>query len=323
MKGDELKAERSGLRLAFHLSPVLSSYFELNTIEEECSPDKVESKYGSMIRSSQAVVLLLGQTLRPAVVDEWHIARSANIPVFAFIKDRVSKSTEMTQFITNELYPAVTPGRFHELDDLFSKVSNELRRALVSPLLTKEAARQNSEMQSVMKGVPENDERVLRLLSGITFSDRSEVTRHDALRSIVQGLMLSRESGLSKHDITETVLRFLPGGADRLREPTNVVIDKMFLDGDLVAVGGDAAKLRLSRGLAESLGQRVSKQVAPQESALADFHRSIKWNEQPPPPYADFRDTLKRVVIEVIRLDAFGLARHILNQRPRGCPDSS
>ena len=321
MHKDELKVERDGLDVAFDKVERLADYFHLDRMENECSPDRVDATYGRLIRKSSAIILILGRTLRPAVVKEYHIARSANVDVLAYIKKSVTQNPDTARFIKDELHNHVTTRDYYELKDLEEKVEENIHDLLVRPHLEKVAKRGHSEMRKALKGIPERNEVVLRLLANVMFGDDSEVVKKRALRCIVTGLLLKEQRGLDKGQLVQAARSFLPAITKPLEASIGSVIEEMCIDAKLVYVPGASQRLQLSPDRLSRLKTHLDKESGDEKAGLRDFYASVEL-EQKGVDYAAFCKAVENLILEITRRDAFVLAGLLFKSRAIVDPDT-
>jgi hypothetical protein len=175
---DELTPEREGLGLAFSKLP-LSASFSLWRIEEEgANPVNIDEYYLNNVAHSQAVILILGRTIRDAVIKEYEKALEQKISVFAYIKKSVPQDKKLQDFINTRVFTNVTVSPYFVLKDLVEKVENDLFRWLIEPRLLQQEKSESPARQKILATEISRDEKTLRLLSSIVFGQDAEAKRN-------------------------------------------------------------------------------------------------------------------------------------------------
>lgn len=126
---DEFQNERIELKKLF-LTDKLHFLYDLWLIENQASPFGAKEQYSYHVEDSDFLILLLGKHYREPVVEEFKIAISNNIPVFAFIRQETDTEPEMDTFIKQVRGSGKWSCDFNGAPDLCDKVVESLKQYL-------------------------------------------------------------------------------------------------------------------------------------------------------------------------------------------------
>lgn len=195
---DEFATEREALPTLFEKEP-LKSTCELWRIEDLASPNPIDRHFAENVRTSDILLLLLGNTYRKPVNDEFDEAVRHKKNIYAFIRGTTARSREMKEFIDKVRNVATTTN--------YDKYS-ELARKIEDSFLASFTARAKSPSSHVSSAVIDSftvseRERTLRILVGILESDSSTVSkaRSHVIDGFVAEALLTASSPLTAREI--------------------------------------------------------------------------------------------------------------------------
>lgn len=99
--------------------------YDFKAIEATASPSDVESRYTDMVLQSDIVIVILADTLRVAVQQEFQIATKANKRIFVFIHSQIT-DPKLKEFIKTEIGLGITRCTFNNLSELIDKIEESL-----------------------------------------------------------------------------------------------------------------------------------------------------------------------------------------------------
>ena len=126
----ELEVERTAIRTLFQENSFINDFYTLFAIENHSSPHTIRKAYTEEVLNSTVVIIIFGDELREAVVDEYKTARSSKKRVFIYIKNSENRSNELSEFIVSEAYK-YNPGAFHDAVDLCERIKRDLKADLI------------------------------------------------------------------------------------------------------------------------------------------------------------------------------------------------
>ena len=204
---EEFSVEREGLPILFTKEP-LSSIFILWEIEDHASPERVSDFFSSHVKDSDLLILLLGQTIRPAVRQEYAQALKSKIPVWAFVRSQAAPDDEMKSFV-NVLHADVTTAKYAGLKDLCKKIEDSLLQYYYrNPSHRSFRGDRIADpfQQTTSKA---DEERAIRLLVGILDTKSAENTKDTFLSGLVLQALSHYDKPLTKENIIEKLSSLL------------------------------------------------------------------------------------------------------------------
>lgn len=127
---DELATERAVLRERFSSSAFLSSWFELYLFEDHAGPMPARAAYVQEVEHSPIVIVLLAETLRPGVVEEFDAATRGSA-IFCYLRSGAKGEKDLDRFIKDRVQPPVQYSTFTSPSDLASRVEKDIIRWVV------------------------------------------------------------------------------------------------------------------------------------------------------------------------------------------------
>lgn len=234
---DEFKVEREVLRVLFDKEP-LQSTFLLWKIEDQASPLPIQKQYPSHVMDSDVVTLLLGKTLRPAVVKEFETASLKGIPVFAFIRKPSERDSSMEEFIRNRIQNAVTTSEYSEMRELCEKVENSLQEYYFRNRY--HHSDDGSKAVSIVhQTIISNEEKALRLLVGVITGDSAALSREKIIEALILEGLLKSASPLNRSDISSFIMASVRSGESSLIADINASITALLGNDALRPVAGE------------------------------------------------------------------------------------
>ena len=113
MNTDEHLLYRAALKCFFDRIPIYSCFI----IEQGASPDDIEDRYLKQLKKSDVVILILDSEIREGVKKEFDTAIRNKKRIFGYIKN-CTHTTELNNFIENELKKNATTMNFNKINDL-------------------------------------------------------------------------------------------------------------------------------------------------------------------------------------------------------------
>jgi tetratricopeptide (TPR) repeat protein len=157
----ELKEERTAIKVLFNANEKLTSFFELYAIDDHASPNSIQKAYTNEIQGSKILICVLGETLRGAVVDEFITAQTKDLNIFCYIKDGVSRSLELNEFIDKHAHQ-VHCGHFYDTPNLVNKILSDLWEDIFNTYIRSMKSDEKFIQQNILTGTsssPNNEYR--------------------------------------------------------------------------------------------------------------------------------------------------------------------
>jgi len=227
----EFEIEREGLPLLFNKEPLLSS-FVLWEIEDYASPTQIDDQYLNNVRDSDVLILLLGETLRPAIRAEFEQAVSNDVLIFAFIKQKVKPDEEMTSFI-NTVREIATTTYYQSFRELYSKVEDSLLQYYYHNKSHRFANHVMREAELENKLSPEGEERALRIMVGVLDSQAAEYTKESVVYGLILEVFTLSKGPLTLKAIVQSLAELLRQDVVALQSELTLALERLINEGRL------------------------------------------------------------------------------------------
>ncbi len=309
--GDEFKTERELIPILFKKEP-LSSIFDLWKIENQASGNPIESEYIKNVGQSSLVILLIDSIIRDAVRNEIKEAKSAEIPIYSFIRDNANRSQEADLFIA-EIRTFVTTTTYTSMSDLSEKIENSLLAFYLPKINAKE---ENEDLQK--SELFDVKERSLKIALFALNKQSSKVTIEKILPLLISERLLIKNSSIDElrnnipvqdKSLVDQALEHMKLGLDVLEKSglyqlSAHKVDELRRIADSVDIEEVGVKKKLSKhyssqvgltetGFAENLEKCMSLIVYKTTSKVNDYFSSLGDSSYD-------AESLKRIVLDSI-----------------------
>jgi len=309
---NELITEREGIELVFEKSPVLSSFFELWKIESGASPTKVDEHYINNVKQSDILILILGQTFRDAVVQEYDTAVQFGKPIFAYIKKTVKQEKKLNDFIKNKVFTNVTPADYYKLKDLVKTIEDDLQKWIILPRLQQEQKKEPEARKKVISTEISRDEKALRLLSGIVFSQDAEITQKEIFENIIIATFLKAGQNIQTRISINKQVNEVFTITQKSKEILNKTINSLIVEGKLNKIDPDKEFFTIDKDLLKTISSNIASKTREENHALQSFFEGT---------YAksiftitEFIKCIDNITTEILTKDALLFAQEIFKK---------
>lgn len=288
----EFAIEREGLPAIFSKQP-LAAGFVLWRIEDTASPKPPEQQYAMHVADSDLLILLLGEKLRSAVVDEYHLAASKRIPVFAFMKQVPSRDAQMVEFI-KELETKTTYTNYSTFAELVEKLEDSILTYYYRGSMKEEVLEWRAQRSRHKK--PMQEERSLRLLAGILVSDAVNTTQTKVIDAILLEALLTTSEPADKSNLIAKAMQIVSSDAALTRAGFVEGLESLIDQG--IMQSSDDNKVILEKSMRDKiLAQHNALDEQDTNLFLHLYERSALASEIDLPTY---RRVVAHVIIQVV-----------------------
>jgi hypothetical protein len=220
-QGPEFKTEREALPLVFDKHP-LNIFFKLWRVEDYASPRRIDEHCKENVEHADVLLLLLGEELRPAVVNEYNDATRTKKDVFVFVKTAENPTPAVMRFVKKVLYDNHAVVEFSNLKDLVDKIEKSFLG------FYQEKRKTNPDPSAILVDVKaDRTERALRLFVGILNSPRAKITKQKVFEAIVQQFILDSNSGADESELKRLVAEFLEVPVGKIRDAIEEALENL------------------------------------------------------------------------------------------------
>lgn len=279
---NEFELERQSLPVFFKKQPLVSS-FCLWKIEDNASPNKIEEHYKRNVNDSDILLLLLGDTLRDAVKNEFKEAKLKNKRIFAFLKASSKRSSQMESFIQEVRNDCVT-AEYSSFNELVDKIEDSFFEYYLRGSKDEEVKKWKDIHEE--RSIPE--ERTLRLITGVLGTSKTKITKKKVLQSLILEVLSIFDGAVSKEKIISSIYELIKTKSIQLKDEIINELNILRMNNSIQVTNN--GKFSLSKNLLKQISSQVD-QMKLQDDQLMNSLYNI---------FIDNRETISRSVFQKI-----------------------
>jgi hypothetical protein len=309
MHDDELKTEREVAKVIFN-KPPLNNYFWLWRFEDQASPDGPKENYLKNLNDSKGVVLILGSNLRTNVVNEYNKAVECKLKIFVYIKGTEKLNPDTQKFIDENVYINHSATKYHDPGQLISKIENDLFEYFKPHTVSIQSKRESEQMKILESGIA-TDEKAIRLLASIVFSDNRKITQEQIGRMLVTSILQqSDDFTLNIDGIINKIEASLKNITAEFKQNLINTINIMIAEGKLLIKSSPTAQLSLEPNHKKVIRQEIDQKLKLKEKGFSDFFQDNK-EKLVGITAEEFQLNIDAIITEILMKDAFSFADEV------------